>query len=121
MIRPQIAMWTAFLLGVVMSSAAMAVPNLNAPSTHQGKVNGIGKSEIMVTDLKDGEIETFKVSSETKITLDGQPAKLVDIQVGFLVEIAADMGQDGKLTAKSISASSKLPPSAPSMVTSRLE
>lgn len=121
MIRPQVVLWTAFLVGIVMSSTVLAVPDLSAPSSHQGKVNGVGKAEIMVTDSKDGEIETFKVDDSTKITVDGKPARLVDIQVGFVAEITAEMSRDGKLTAKTINASSRLGPKHAVVITSALE
>lgn len=105
MMRPQVIVWLAFFAGAALSSAAMA-----APTMHQGKVTAVGKGEVMVLDMKDGEAETFAVTSSTQIMLDAKPAKLVDLQVGFLVEITAEMSLDGKLTAKVISASSKRSP-----------
>lgn len=104
MIRPQVIVWIAFLAGVVTSVAAAA------PSTHQGRITAVGKAEIMVLDTKDGESETFTVNAETKISVDGKPAKLVDLQSGFTAEITAEQGTDGKLTAKMIVASSRISP-----------
>jgi hypothetical protein len=105
MTRPQTILWLAFIAGALMSSIALA-----APTMHQGKVAGVGKAEIMVLDTKDGEAETFVVESATKITVDGKAAKLVDVQVGFVVEISAETNQDGKLIAKTITAASKISP-----------
>lgn len=104
MIRPQVIVWIAFLAGV-MTSIAIA-----APTVHQGRVTAIGKGEVMILDMKDGESETFAVTAETKIIVDGQPGKLTNIQIGFTAEIAAEQSVDGKLTAKMITATSKISP-----------
>jgi hypothetical protein len=93
-----------FALSVVVSLA------IAAPAMHQGKVTGVGKGELMILDMKDGETETFVVSDATKITVDLKPAKLVDIQVGYIAEVTAEPNTDGKLIAKAIVASSKISP-----------
>ena len=104
MFRPQVILWVAFLAGAVTSIA------IAAPSVHQGKVTGVSKGEVMVTTTKDSEAVTFAVDDGTKITLDTKPAKLVDLQVGFIVEITAEQNTDGKRIAKMIVASSKISP-----------
>lgn len=104
MIRPQVILWIAFLAGAVTSIAVAA------PSLHQGRITGVGKAEVMVLDVLDGETETFSVGSDTKIVLDTQPAKLVDLQVGFTAEITAEQDRNGKLIAKQIVATSKISP-----------
>lgn len=104
MIRPQVILWIAFLAGAVTSIAVAA------PSVHQGRITGVGKAEVMVLDVLDGETETFSVGSDTKIVLDTQPAKLVDLQVGFTAEITAEQDRNGKLIATRIVATSKISP-----------
>src|SRR5690606_14682395 len=80
-----------------------------APTMHQGKVTGVGKAEIMLIDMKDGETETFQVPDGTTIVVDGKPGKLSEIQVGFVAEITAER-EEGKLVAKRIVASSRRSP-----------
>jgi hypothetical protein len=99
-------------VGLVALVAILSSFALAAPSMHQGKVTGVGKAELMMLDMKDGETETFVVNEATRITVDLKPAKLVDIQVGFIAEVSADATNDGKLIAKTIAASSKLSPRA---------
>jgi hypothetical protein len=82
------------------------------PAPHQGKVVGVGDGTIMIVDMTDGDTESIVVPKDCTITLDGQPAKLHAIQVGFTVEILADQVQDS-LVAKTIRASSKLSPRLP--------
>jgi hypothetical protein len=98
------------VVGLLILTAGLSTLALAAPSSHQGKVTGVGKGELMVLDMKDGESETFIVNEATKITVDMKPGKLVDIQVGFIAEISAEANTNGKLIAKTISASSKLSP-----------
>ena len=105
MMRPQLILWLAFISGAVFSSVVLA-----APTTHQVRVTGVSKGELMVTGIKDSEAKTFIVNDATKILLDAKPAKLVDLQVGFTAEVTAEQNTEGKLTATMISASSKISP-----------
>lgn len=100
-----------FRLALMTLLVVLLVPPmvLAAPTTHQGKVTGIGKQEIMLIDMKDGDAETFQVPDGTTIVVDGKPGKLSDIQVGFIAEIAAER-ENEKLVAKMIVASSRRTP-----------
>lgn len=93
------------LLAVLLFAGRVAA----APTMHQGKVTGVGKAEIMLIDMKDGETETFQVPDGTTIVVDGKPGKLSEIQVGFVAEITAER-EEGKLVAKRIVASSRRSP-----------
>lgn len=104
MFRPQVVMWSAFLAGALTSIAVAA------PSMHQGRVTGVSKGELMVTTTPNVEAITFKVDDSTKIMLDNKPATLVNLQVGFTVEITAEQATDGTRTARMIVASSKISP-----------
>jgi hypothetical protein len=97
-------------LAALLVLTALVSLGVAAPTMHQGKVTGIAKGQLMILDTKDGETETFVVNDSTKVTVDMKPAKLVDIQVGYIAEVTAETNTDGKLIAKSIAASSKLSP-----------
>ena len=95
----------ALALCGLLATAVLAVE----PAKHQGKVVGVGDGTIMIVDMNDGETESIQVPDDCKITLDGQPAKLNAIQVGFTAEILAEQVKDA-LVAKTIRASSRLNP-----------
>jgi hypothetical protein len=54
---------------------------------------------------KDGDNDSFVVPDGAKITLDGKPAKLADLDTGDTVLISASK-KDGKLTVLTIEARS---------------
>ena len=101
-------MWTnisaayraAFVAAIILSAVALADDEV-----HEGKVLSVGASSITVNDEKDGDNDTFAVTSDTKITMNGKPAKLNEIQAGDRAKITA-MQKGDKLVAKEIAARS---------------
>ena len=78
-------------------SQAAAAPE----EVHEGKVIAVGADYITVMDSKDDDNDKFSVTGETKITRNGKPAKLSDIQVSDRAKVTAvQTGQ--KLIAQSI-------------------
>lgn len=74
-----------FLFGMLLTaSLALAATRL-----YEGKVVVAGDGTLMVVD-KDGDNDSFGVTSATKITRDGKPAKLADLQAGDRVKINAE-------------------------------
>jgi hypothetical protein len=96
-----------------MSTNAPAAPEHKpeAPAKHKkhdhsvfnGKLSAIDANAMTFTVGK----QTFDVTSETKITKDGQPATLADGAVGEMAGGAYKKGADGKLSATSIHFGSK--------------
>jgi hypothetical protein len=68
-----------------------------------GKLSAIDKNAMT---LMVGE-RTFEITSDTKITKDGQPATLSDGVVGEMVGGAFKKGADGKLVATTVSFGAK--------------
>jgi hypothetical protein len=68
-----------------------------------GKLSAIDTNAMTLTV---GE-RTFEITSETKITKDGQPATLADGVVGEMAGGAYKKGADGKLSATSVHFGSK--------------
>jgi hypothetical protein len=82
------------------------VQTTNAPVIHRkhdvlpfhGKLSAVDTNAMKLTV---GE-RTFEITSETKITKDGQPATLADGVVGEMAGGAYKKGADGKLSATSV-------------------
>jgi hypothetical protein len=70
-----------------------------------GKLSAIDTNAMTLTV---GE-RTFEITSETKITKDGQPAVLSDGVVGEMAGGAYKKGSDGKLEATTVSFGTKAP------------
>lgn len=91
---------TAAALAVVLFVARAA---LAADEFHEGKVTAVGDGKITVLDNRDDDNDTFTVTVETKITRNGKPAKLSDVQPGDKAKVTAAL-RDGSLVAKEIAA-----------------
>lgn len=101
-------MWTKLIPGlfVVVAIAALIVRTAYAADEiHEGKVLAVGTNTITVHDDRDGDDDKFAVTSETKITYNGKPAKLNDISAGDRAKVTSTQ-KDDKLVAKEISARS---------------
>ena len=90
----------AFSAAVLVVGTALAEDEI-----HEGKVIAVGTSTITVLDQKDDDNDMFVVTAETKITYNGKPAKLTEIQAGDRAKVTATQKGD-KLVAKSIEARS---------------
>jgi hypothetical protein len=75
-----------------------------AADMYAGKVVIAGQGELTIVE-KNGDNETFVVPSDAKITLDGKPAKLADLEAGDVVRVTAET-KNGKLTVQTIEAKS---------------
>jgi len=101
-------MWIKFVSGIVAGVvfATLAARTVNAEDeVHEGKVIAVESSTITVLDQRDDDNDKFTVTSETKITYNGKPAKLSDIQAGDRAKVTATQKGD-KMIAKSIEARS---------------
>ena len=67
------------------------------------KVSAVDTNAMTITVGK----HTFNVTSETKLTKDGQPATLADVTVGGKVTAFCKTGTDGKLNATTVDYSTK--------------
>lgn len=98
---------TGLMLAIV---AVVALVWLTAPApaapaeeVHEGKVVAVTKDTLTVLDNRDDDNDAFVVSGETKITRNGKPASLKEIEVGDLAKVTArPMGE--KLLALTIQA-----------------
>jgi hypothetical protein len=95
--------WVALSVALVGSAVAWS------ERTHQGRITSVTADELVIVDMQTGGPKTFSVPSETKIFLDSKPAKLVNLEMGFLAEIMTSQ-QGEKLVAKQIHAFSKRSP-----------
>jgi hypothetical protein len=93
-------MFAALAIALLIGQFAVADDEV-----HEGKVLSVGTSSITVNDVKDGDNDTFTVDSNTKITMNGKPAKLSEIQAGDRAKVTATQKGD-KLVAKEIAARS---------------
>jgi uncharacterized protein DUF5666 len=91
------ALWIPSLLAAQAGRAADEV--------HEGKVIAVGSDTITVLDQRDDDNDKFTVTSATKITYNGKPAKLNEIHAGDRAKVVATQEGD-KLIAKEISARS---------------
>jgi hypothetical protein len=97
-------MWRSILAGVMLASLIIAVRSaMAADEIHEGKVIAVGDGKITVLDNRDDDNDTFVVTAETKITRNGKPAKLSDIQPGDKAKVTGN-SRDGVLIAKEIAA-----------------
>lgn len=71
-----------FALGLLVAVALFAVASYaagpNDPVKHEGKIVKVGKDSLVV-EVEKKEMTVF-VNKDTKITNDGKPAKLSDLQ-----------------------------------------
>jgi len=86
---------------------ALVAVSARGEEAQEGKVLVVGKDSITILDKVEGDNDTYLVDAATKITREGKPAKLIDIQVGDRVKIVVGRPEKGKMVAKEISA---LPP-----------
>lgn len=97
-------MWAKYFSVAVAAAVALAITTPMARAddeVHEGKVVSVSDGKITVFDKRDSENDTFVVTAETKISRNGKPAKLSDIQAGDMAKIIAT-SQGAKLIAKQI-------------------
>src|SRR5258708_661739 len=86
------AMWNKAIFGALaaFAIALLVVRSARAEDEiHEGKVVSVGSSTITVLDQRDNDNDQFVVSSDTKITYNGKPAKLNEINVGDRAKVTA--------------------------------
>jgi hypothetical protein len=96
----------AALALVVFVGAALAEEKADkaAGNTVVGTVSAAGAGKIIVTD-KDGKDHAMAVAQDAKISIDGQAAKLEDLQKGTAVTLT--LKADDKTTVAQIDAKTK--------------
>ena len=73
------------LIAAVLISAVLP-SEVRADVIHEGKVSSAGQGQIAII-AKNGDNKSFGVAEDAKITLNGKPAKLNDIEVGDVVTL----------------------------------
>jgi hypothetical protein len=97
------------LRALVLAMAGFALQAARAADeVHEGKVMSVGDGTITVLDRRDDELDTFTVTAETRITKNGKPAKLSEIQPGDTAKVIAAAASGGKLIAKEIVAAAAM-------------
>jgi hypothetical protein len=71
--------------------AVSAITSTAAPEAFKGTISAVGEKQIIVATK--GEQRPFEVTAATKITLDGQDAKITSLPVGSPVEVTAEKGE----------------------------
>jgi hypothetical protein len=95
-------MWRSILAGVMLATLIIAIRSaVAADEIHEGKVIAVGDGKITVLDNRDDDNDTFVVTAETKITRNGKPGKLSDVQPGDKAKVTAAL-RDGGLVAREI-------------------
>ena len=97
-------MWQKCLTMAVAALLAMAVASpvvRAADELHEGQIISVGEAKLTLLDKRDGDNDTFTVTAETKITRNGKPAKLSDVQLGDQAKVTAT-SRGGMLVAKVI-------------------
>jgi len=89
------------LLTAVAAVLALAVPAaaLSAPSdltNDQGIVQSVSPSQIELRAL-DGSVASFAVSEATRVRVNGLPARLADIQPGYVATVTHNGGRPAVL------------------------
>ena len=82
----------------------LVAPALVQADMFAGKVVVASSGKLTIVE-KDGDNENFIISAETKITLNGKPARLEQIKSGDSVQITAT-GTADKMTASLVEARS---------------
>ena len=90
----------------VLVAAALVFQRAHAADDmFEGKVLSVGEGTLMIMGKTNNDSKAFTVNAETKVTRNGKPGKLSDVQIGDKAKVTAS-GMDGKLIAKEIVAAS---------------
>ena len=95
--------FAALLLVATAINAAPEPPVSPANDIHEGTVMAVTQDTLMLMDDRDNELETFAVTSATKITFNGKPAALDEIQMGDRATVTGQLVKD-RLVALTIHA-----------------
>lgn len=87
------AVTTSVALGA--ASPALAKKKNKGPAVH-GIVQSVASDSITLK-LKNGDVATIQVSSDTKIVVNHKPGTLADIEVGYRAVVKGKKGQPAKL------------------------
>src|SRR3954469_22680103 len=91
-------------LSVCVVALALTVGALgcqSTPTTHQGKVVGVGAGTLTMTDTAGANQHTHEVSSNAVITCGGNPCGLNDTKAGDMVTVTTGT-ENGKTVATMI-------------------
>jgi hypothetical protein len=92
------------MFNCILALALAAPPTeatLAADEVHEGKVVSVSEGKITILDRRDDDNDTFVVTAETKISRNGKPAKLTDIQPGDRAKVIA-VSSGSSLIAKEV-------------------
>jgi hypothetical protein len=92
------------MLSVCLVALALSVGALgcqSTPTTHQGKVVGVGAGTLTMTDTAGANQHTHEVSSNAVITCGGNPCGLNDMKAGDMVTVTTGT-ENGKTVATMI-------------------
>lgn len=91
-------MWrTIGICGGLVALMFLASPTAEAAVVHQGKVTAVSTLRISIIDNV-GDLETFDVAADAKITHNGKPADLSAIDEGDVAKLTLKK-VDGKFVA----------------------
>jgi hypothetical protein len=115
---------TAMAFAAFPANAQDAAPTNNAPAARParpprviGAITAIDASAMTITvkSTRDGDV-TVKVTSDTKITKDREPAVFADAKEGLRATVTGEKQSDGSWIAKTLSISTRVrrtpPPTA---------
>lgn len=70
---------------------------------HEGTVMAVMQDAVMLMDDRDNRVETFAVTPATKIIFNGNPATLLEVQMGDRATVTGQM-VNNRLVAQTITA-----------------
>jgi hypothetical protein len=92
------SLWVAAILlaacGILVAMEPAGEP---ASDIYEGKVMAVTENTLMLMDDRDNEVESFAVNAGTKITFNGKPAKLEEIQMGDRVFVKGQVFKDRQI------------------------
>jgi hypothetical protein len=92
------------LLLVTTAIYAAPEPAIKPPADiHVGEVMAVTEDTLMLMDERDLQMETFAVTAETKITFNGNPATLLEVQMGDRARVTGNFVNE-RLVAVTITA-----------------
>ncbi|MBL8826857.1 MAG: hypothetical protein JNM18_07700 [Planctomycetaceae bacterium] len=83
------------MIGIVIASGLLvaAAPLNPAEKSHSGVVISVGVGKLVLADSEGNNEVALAISDRTSVTLDGAPAKLLDLMKGDMA--AVTIGDDG--------------------------
>jgi hypothetical protein len=93
-------------LVLIIGSACAALLRAHEPQLHKGTVVSASANRLVMKDTM-GKEQSFTVDHTTKVTVNGQPGKLEDLQETMPIQVALD--EKGKVLTVSTIDKDKVP------------